>query len=157
MRIKEGGNFSVIQIPLGECDQKDYPSNPELKYYFNYNDMTGYHCIKDYSGLEMIGNWDSNIFKELRFLIRPCRNSSDSVITCKDQKEIDSIFEDGYFGSFLTSAVIDPSNYETPIKIVPMNFYTRVSLKTYVFYELSLQHTDVIKILIEYYKKFKFV
>lgn len=134
----------MIKIPLGECDSNDYPSNPELKSYFNYNDMTGYHCIKNYTGLEMIGNWDSDIFKELRFLLQPCKNSSDSAIICKDQKEIDSIFQDGYFGSFLTSAVIDPTNYDAPVKAVPMNFYTRVSLQTYVFYEMSLQHIDVI-------------
>ena len=91
---------------------------------------------------ELLGYWDSSLFKELQFYVRPCRNSTSNG-TCRSQADIDLIFNDGYFGSFRTTGVVDPGNYERPIQYNPMNFYTRVSLKTYVFIELSLQHNEI--------------
>lgn len=146
LRIKEGNNFSYKSLSIGECDESDYPSDPDLLYYFMSNSVKGYYCIKNWTDLELLGYWDSVFFKELQLLVHPCINGSGNNITCKSPEELDVIFGDGngYFGSFLSSGVVDPDNYETPIKYTPMNFYTRISLKTYVFIELSLQHNQIL-------------
>ena len=142
LRIKESNNFTIKSIQIGECNVSDYPSNPDLNQYFMSNSLDGYYCIKNWTELEMVGYWDSMFFKELQFYVRPCRNATGGTI-CKDQKYIDDAFKDGYFGSFLSSGVVDPGNYENPIQYSPMNFYTRISLKTYVFIEMSMQHNEI--------------
>ena len=141
MRIKKSNNFTSIPLQIGECNSTDYPKNADLRDYFTINSMAGYYCIKNYTDLELLGYWDSPTYKDLMFYVRPCRNGS-SVI-CKDQTIIDKIFDGGYFGSYLTTSVVDTANYEKPVSYTPMNFYTRVSLKTYVFIELSLQHNEI--------------
>lgn len=142
LRIKESNNFTIKSIQIGECDSSDYPTNPDLNQYFMSNSLKGYYCIKNWTELEMVGYWDSVFFKELQFYVRPCRNVTGGTI-CKDQKYIDDAFKDGYFGSFLSSGVVDPGNYENPIQYSPMNFYARISLKTYVFIEMSMQHNEI--------------
>ena len=142
MRIKKSNDFSAIPLQIGECNSNDYPTNADLRDYFAINSMAGYYCIKNFTDLELLGYWDSPTYKDLMFYVRPCRNGTSDVI-CKDQKVIDKIFDGGYFGSYLTTSVVDTSNYLKPVSYTPMNFYTRVSLKTYVFIELSLQHNEI--------------
>ena len=142
LRTKISNNFTIQPISIGECDESDYPMNPDLRSYFDSNSIKGYYCIKNWTELELLGYWDSPLFKELEFFVRPCRNGTGDVI-CKTKEEMEIIFDDGYFGSFLSTGVVDPGNYDRPIEYTPMNFYTRVSLKTYVFIEMSLQHNEI--------------
>jgi len=104
--------------------------------------MAGYYCIKNWTDLQLLGAWDYPLFSELEFFVRPCTNGTNNI-TCKSQEDIDLLLVNGCFGSYLSTGVVDPGNYETPIQYTPMNFYTRVSSETYVFYELDLQHLEI--------------
>ena len=75
--------------------------------------------------------------------MRPCKNGT-SHVTCKNQQDINLIFNNGNFGSYLTSGVVDPGNYESPIQYNPMNFYSPVSLKTFLSVEISMQRNEIL-------------
>lgn len=142
--IKEGKNIKTKPLSIDICDSSDVPIKPDLNEYFKLNSMENMFCIKNYSEVFMQGRWDSSFFQDIEISIYPCKNSSKNPIVCATPQEMAVRFEEAYFTSYIPTALVDPNNYEQPAKLLPVNYYERISLKSSLSVELGYQITEVI-------------
>ena len=70
------------------CDENDFPKPEEFGEYAFYNATCAIN-----NTFEIGGYWTDSFVNYMRILVTPCKNSSESNITCKSQDEIKKFFK----------------------------------------------------------------
>ena len=107
---------------------------------FNSTGLINYNCYNFTEPPIIGGKYGTNFYAYLDFYIKKCQNSSDSNITCKSEKEINDIMQNGWLQITYVSSYIDFNNYSHPIQYITEDSYINLDVtmnkQLYIYFSL---------------------
>ena len=117
------------------CTEEDFPEDPSL---FDKLGLSGLFCLDPKMEFQLEGYWDESFIKFVDIHLTLCNNAT-SNNTCQDYDEMKTQLYNKDFNVYYFDSVIDPSNYDSPVKPILVNEWTSidVSLKKEREYQMA--------------------
>jgi hypothetical protein len=134
-------NIETTNLDFINCSNI-YPLFEELGVADKFNSigLINYNCYNFTEPPIIGGKYGTNFYANLAFYIKKCQNSSDSNITCKSEKEINDIMQNGWLQITYVSSYIDFNNYSHPIQYITEDSYINLDVtmnkQLYIYFSL---------------------
>lgn len=127
------------KIPLSYCDfYYDYFPN-----FFSKDDLqNNLFCIKDMN-LDFGGSCDGTHMRLMHVNLNLCKNSTDENYTCAAEEEIYKVLPGKLFSVYYSDLLVDPKNYENPVRYYLNFFYQVIDPKLYKAIDFFMQSLHI--------------
>ncbi len=95
---------------------------------FNSTGLIDYNCYNYSEPIIIGGKYGTNFYSSLNFNIMKCKNSSESNIICKSEKEINKSMQNGWLQITYVSSFVDSNNYSNPIQYITEDTYFNIDV-----------------------------
>ncbi len=127
-------NITGIKKEIISQFQNPIPCKPKHLHYDNYSyykeKIYNFMCLEN-PNYEFGGDWSRKFIKLANFMVKRCDNTTELKfgVKCASDEELKEKFKDGIFLSiYYEMNVLDPQNYEDPIKPTIQRFYLSLDL-----------------------------
>ena len=95
---------------------------------FNSTGLIDYNCYNYSEPIIIGGKYGTDFYANLNFNIMKCKNSSNSNIICKSEKEINKSMQNGWVQITFVSSFVDLNNYSNPIQYITEDTYFNIDV-----------------------------
>ena len=136
----DGKNIETrTPIDVIRCNEFNFDIIPS---YFQSLDLNNLYCLKN-GTFTLEGEYQSESFQFLYFMISKCINSSLNNNSCFSEEIINSVLSGGYIGIFMSDNVVIPNNFSIPYQTYGKNIFSTFSIKQYTDYWIYFKPMEV--------------
>lgn len=103
-------------LELEQCNENNFPKNPDLRKNFQSLDYSKMYCFKNYSNAQLLGSWNSFGFhQDLSINLSICNNKTRNN-TCKSLEFIQERIKYSYIRIYYAISTTSLDDYDSPLR-----------------------------------------